>query len=98
MWTDRSNNIFYGFAASADTCNWSKEVCADPLLASEPPQTWTGESQLDNFNFNLSSASPARGAGTAISGLTTDYNGSPYASPPSDGAVESSDPTTQLGF
>jgi hypothetical protein len=98
MWTVRSNNIFYGFEASPDTCNWKTEVCSDPLLVGEPPQTWTGESELDNFNFSLSGTSPAKGAGTVISGMTTDYDGSPYASPPSDGAVEFADPTTQLGF
>jgi len=98
MWTARSNNIFYGFAANADTCNHSKELCSDPLLLDEPSQSWTGESELDNFNFTLTSASPAKGAGTAIPGMTTDYNGSPYASPPSNGAVELADPTTQLGF
>ncbi len=63
-------------------------LCSDPLLMNEPSQTWTGEAQLDNFNFHLSSTSPAIGAGVPIPGLTTDYYGNPYANPPAIGAVQ----------
>jgi Putative Ig domain len=55
-------------------------VCADPLLA--------GESNIDAINPSLTSASPAIGAGTPISGITTDFNGVTRPNPPSIGAQE----------
>ena len=102
-WTTRSNNVFFGYPASScgagganegsacGTCSFTNEVCSDPLFTNEPSQTWTSNSQLDpsgGFNFSLTSGSPAKYAGVAIGGLTNDYNGLPYHSPPSDGALE----------
>jgi hypothetical protein len=64
-------------------------VCSDPLLIGEPVQgSVPPESSLFNFNFRPSSASPAIGAGAAISGITTDYNGAVRPGNPSIGALE----------
>ncbi len=100
MWTNRTNNMFWGFTPGSNgACTYSGETCAsDPLLVNEPSQTWSGESQLDNFTFNLTSGSPAKGAGVAVPGLTTDYNGYNYVTPPSDGALEFGSPTTRTMF
>lgn len=92
QWTNRTTNLFFGFKAGTDACSKAGETCSDPLFTSEPSQTWTNEAQLDSFNtstgFGITSGSPAKYAGTAIGGLTNDYNNLPYHSPPSDGALE----------
>jgi hypothetical protein len=88
MWTTRSNNLFYGFKAGTFACSYVTEVCSDPQLVNEPSQTWTAESQLDNFNFSLTSGSPARYAGIAIGGLTADFAGNTWSNPPSIGAIQ----------
>lgn len=63
-------------------------LCVSPQLVGQPTGTGTTyvESQMDNFNPNLASGSPAIGTGLAISGLTTDFNGTAYTSPPAMGA------------
>jgi len=90
-----SYNVEYGVrnhgVQSVDDCATSGAaiVCADPLLVNEPAQgAIPPETPLDNFNFTLSSVSPAIGAGTSIPWLTTDYNGFPRPTPPSVGALE----------
>lgn len=88
QWTNRTNNIFFGFKAGTDACSFAGEFCTDPLLVNEPSQTWISETQLDNFNPNLSSGSPAIGAGIQIQGLIRDYAGNPWRNPPSIGAFE----------
>ncbi|HEX3969665.1 MAG TPA: choice-of-anchor Q domain-containing protein [Edaphobacter sp.] len=55
-------------------------VCADPLLL--------GESNIDAINPNLTPTSPAIGAGTPISGITTDFNSVTRPNPPTIGAQE----------
>lgn len=55
-------------------------ICKDPLLL--------GESSLDSINPGLTAGSPAIGAGVALSGLTTDFNGNSRPNPPSLGAME----------
>jgi hypothetical protein len=82
------HNIEFGVRDGDCASSPGTNVCSDPLFMNEPSQTWTGESQLDNFNLNVSSGSPAIGAGVPIPGLTTDYNGNPYANPPAIGAVQ----------
>jgi hypothetical protein len=52
----------------------------DPLLI--------GESNINAINPNLTSASPAIGAGVVISGITTDYDGLTRPSSPALGAFE----------
>jgi hypothetical protein len=82
-----SNNIEFG-VRDGDACTGSI-LCVDPLLVNEPASgTIPPESTLDNFNFHLAVNSPAIGAGTAISGLTTDYYGVARPTPPAIGAVE----------
>jgi len=44
--------------------------------------------QFSAFNFPLLTGSPAIHTGIPISGLTTDFNGNPFANPPSMGALE----------
>jgi Bacterial Ig-like domain (group 3)/Chitobiase/beta-hexosaminidase C-terminal domain/Bacterial Ig-like domain (group 2) len=66
-----------------ETCNTQ-----DPLFIGEPASPISAESVLDNFNFTPSSGSPAIGAGVAIPGLTTDFNGNTRPNPPSIGAIE----------
>ncbi|WP_353063654.1 putative Ig domain-containing protein [Tunturibacter psychrotolerans] len=55
-------------------------TCADPGLASE--------SNINAINPNLTSSSPAVGSGIAISGITTDFNGTTRPNPPAIGATE----------
>jgi len=85
------NNIEYGNrAATGETCGTNGNICSDPLLVNEPVQQgWTDQTFLDNFNFNLTSSSPAIGAGTTYYGiLATDYNGKTRPNPPTVGAIE----------
>jgi hypothetical protein len=69
-----------GCPASATAAYEKKPVCSDPLLV--------GESNINAINPGLTSRSPAIGAGLAISGITTDYNGSTRPNPPALGAFE----------
>jgi len=79
------HNIFFNFR----NCGGAGDLCTmDPLFVGEPsaiPEL-TAESLLDDFNFMLDPTSPARGAGVAIPGLTTNYAGTPTPSPPDIGA------------
>jgi hypothetical protein len=91
----RANNIFYGMRSTSFNCptGYPAELCTDPLFANEPTGQGANftELQLENFNFNLSSGSPAKGAGLSISGvpnLLLDYNGVNRSNPPSIGAVQ----------
>jgi putative Ig domain-containing protein len=55
-------------------------VCSDPLMVSE--------SNVNSLNPNLTSGSPAIGAGVSITGITTDYNGVTRPGAPAIGAIE----------
>jgi hypothetical protein len=55
-------------------------TCGDPDLV--------GESNINAINPNITSSSPAINSGIAISGITTDYNGTTRANPPAIGAME----------
>ena len=55
-------------------------ICGDPKLA--------GGSSIDAINPNLTSGSPAIGAGVAIGAITTDYNGVTRPQRPAIGAFE----------
>jgi hypothetical protein len=74
----------YGTLETCDT--------QDPLFVNEPANSMTtsisAETDLDSFNFAPSSGSPANGAGVAVPGLTTDFNGNLRPNPPSIGAIE----------
>jgi len=85
-----SHNVEFG--TRNDDCNPLRgvgNICSDPLLVGEPaPGTIPPESTLDNFNFHLTSLSPAIGAGATYSALpSTDYFGTPTSNPPVIGAV-----------
>jgi hypothetical protein len=84
-----SHNIEYGNRSGfSDRCG-GDIICSDPRLENQPPQQgWTNQTFLDNFNFYPKGDSPANGRGTPVSGITTDYYGSPRPKPPSIGAVE----------
>jgi hypothetical protein len=92
---NRSNNSYYGIrgacqagvATESLAGTISSETCNDPRFVGEP-EPFTDEAALDAYNFNLSSGSPAIGAGIPVSGLTTDYYGIIVPSPPSLGAIQ----------
>ncbi|WP_433966274.1 hypothetical protein [Tunturiibacter gelidiferens] len=89
---NRSNNIYYGMGHGF-TCptGYASEKCVTPDFINQA--TGTGStftaSELDNFNFNISSGSAAAGTGITYTGVpATDYNGVSRPNPPSMGAVE----------
>jgi Putative Ig domain len=89
---NRSNNIYYGIGHGF-TCptGYSSEKCVNPDFVNLPTGSGTSFSQaeLDNFNFNLASGSPADGTGVTYTGVPAlDYNGVKRPNPPSIGAVE----------
>ncbi len=92
--TSSFNNEF-GIRAG-DTCGTNNIVCVDPLLVGEPAEPWPGtQTDLDVFNpfvtgnsFYPTPGSPLIGAGTPVSGMTTDYNGVTRPTAPTIGAVE----------
>ena len=93
---NRDHNMWYGFRGTciADTQtpgsssgSSTNETCGDPMFTGEPA-SFTTEAALDGYILDLTSGSPARGTGTTVQGLTTDYMGVTYATPPSMGALE----------
>ena len=83
----RTNNIYFGMGHGFNcSTGFPAEQCQDPLFVGEP--VFTQESDLDNFNFKISSGSPAVGAGIPIPSLTLDYSGASRPNPPSLGALE----------
>ncbi len=90
-WKTRNHNLFYNVRSGwCPTPLQTGETCdtADPLFTGEPASPISHEYDLDNFNFDPSSSSPAIGAGIAIPGITTDYTGATRPNPPSIGAIE----------
>jgi len=88
-----NHNIEFGMR-NGDTCGGTIS-CSDPGLLNEPSQTWTDQTQLDVFTpsvsgnaFNLAPGSPALGAGSVVSAVSTDYYGATRPNPPSLGAIE----------
>ena len=89
---NRSNNIYYGIGHGF-TCptGYANEKCVTPDFINQPSgrSTTFTPTELDNFNFNLSTGSPADGTGITYTGiLSVDYNGVKRPNPPSIGAVE----------
>ncbi|WP_433974176.1 beta strand repeat-containing protein [Tunturiibacter lichenicola] len=89
---NRSNNIYYGIGHGF-TCptGYANEKCVTPDFINQPAGTGTTftQSELDAFNFNISSGSAAAGTGITYTGVpATDYNGVNRPNPPSMGAVE----------
>jgi hypothetical protein len=83
------DNIEYGIRNDDCPNRGTGNICSDPLLVGEPaPGTIPPESTLDNFNFHLTSNSPAIGAGATYPALpSTDYFGTATSNPPVIGAV-----------
>lgn len=86
-----SNNIYYNFGHGF-TCTgtYATDLCSNPLLVGQPTGTAGTfvEGELDNFNANLTSSSPAIGAGITYTGVPTlDYFGKTQTTPPVIGAA-----------
>jgi hypothetical protein len=84
IWAARDHNIYYNFRGGICPSAFTAETCSDPKLMVEP--AFSTESDLDLLDYHLSTGSPALGAGVAISGLATDFDGTPYSNPPNIGA------------
>jgi hypothetical protein len=69
----RNNNLYYGVRNISCPTGNTGEICSSPLFVNQP--TWIDETSLDNFNFNLTSGSPAKGTGVVLPFVTLDYNG-----------------------
>jgi hypothetical protein len=83
-----SHNVEYGVRNGDCPSGGTGNICLDPQFVGEPSQAWVSETSLDNFNFNLTNASPAIAAGTTYSALpSTDYFGTATTNPPVIGAV-----------
>ncbi len=81
-----NHNLCYNMRSSL--CVGTGDVTSTPLLTSQPATPITAESQLDNYQFALTTSSPAKATGVTISGQTSDYLGNAWLSPPSMGALE----------
>lgn len=86
----RTNNIWYGIRDITCPTGFTAELCSSPLFVGQPAGnagTFT-EAELDGFSFNLTSTSPAKGAGVTYTGIpATDYAGVATTSPPVIGAL-----------
>ena len=87
-WAVRDHNLYYGFRNGNCPPLTTGEICADAKFVGEPPLALSSETALDNFNFNLSSASPAKAAGITIPGLVSDILGLTRPANPSMGAIQ----------
>jgi hypothetical protein len=81
-------NLYYNGKTGTFPASETGAVHTSPLLTGQPATPITAETQLDNFNYSLSSSSPAIHVGTPISGLTTDFLGNAWNNPPSMGSLE----------
>jgi hypothetical protein len=83
-----SNNLYFGIGHgySCSTASAPKGICQDPKFVNEP--IFTDETSLDNFNFNVTPGTPAKGVGIFLPSLTLDYSGTQRPNPPSIGALE----------
>jgi hypothetical protein len=68
---------------AVETCNTSS-----PAFTSQLSSPISAETDLAAFNFTPASGSPLVGAGIAIAGITTDYNGTTRPNPPAIGAIQ----------
>jgi hypothetical protein len=97
------NNVEFGVRNNDCPTPWdtgSGNICSDPLLVSEPAQgAIPPESTLDNFNFHLTSGSPAIGAGVTYSALPPfDFYQTPTTTPPVIGAANFAAPPAFHGL
>lgn len=87
-WAVRDHNLYYGFRNGGCPTLLVGEICADAKFIGEPPLKISSETSLDNFNFNLSSTSPAIGTGITIPGLLTDILGQALPAHRDMGAIQ----------
>jgi Putative Ig domain len=92
-----AGNVFSNAGSAIDHNLWStmNTGCPDVSISGGVEKIYTcgdpdlvGESNINAINPNITSSSPAINSGIAVSGITTDYNGSTRANPPAIGAVE----------
>jgi hypothetical protein len=81
----RDHNIYYHMRSCP---SGAAEYCVDPKIVNLP--VWSGEASLDGIDFHLTGASPARGTGVVVPGLTEDFDGvkRPTNSPNDIGAFQ----------
>ncbi len=88
-WKTQDHNLFFDVRScpnlgASDSCN-----TANPLFPSQPSTPISTYSDLDNFDYSISSSSPAKYAGVNYSGMaSTDANGTTWHDPRSLGPVE----------
>ena len=82
----RRNNLYHGIRNIKCPTGSPGERCDDPRFTSE--RTFSKEEDLDNFNFHLSSSSPAIHAGIDLPALRLDYDGKPRTGNSDIGALQ----------
>lgn len=103
-----SHDSLFGVASDSHspTCGTNGVICTDPLLVNEPAQCGgsgcTANNYWDGFvtfaNLFPGVSSPVIHAGTAVSGLTTDFFAATRPNPPSIGAAEPGSAPTGTPF
>jgi hypothetical protein len=84
--TDEDYNIFVGLRNPAGTGPHDKHE--SPQFVDQPASPITDETELDVYNYDLDSTSPAIGAGIASARTPLDLAGNRRPNPPSMGALE----------
>lgn len=88
-WATSTNNLYYDVRScptlsTNETCN-----TANPMFPGQPASPIVAVTSLDNYNYAISSSSPAKYAGIAYSGIaSTDATGNTWHAPPSEGPLE----------
>lgn len=72
---ERSNNLFYRIQGIRCPTGHPGELCTDPKFVNQP--RFSGEQDLDHFDFHLSGTSPALRSGMRIEDEHTDSAGKP---------------------
>ncbi len=85
------------YSMRANTCPQDPNETVGTLCNTSP--LLVSQSDINFIDANLTSSSPQRGAGIAISGITTDFNGNDRPNPPSIGAFDfETNPSTTAIF
>jgi hypothetical protein len=76
-WAVRDHNLYFGMKNGPGVTDplLSGEIHDDAKWVNDPGHELTDETTLDNFNFNLTSDSPAAASGITIPDLLTDFLG-----------------------
>ena len=84
----RSNNVMWNATGTQDPVGnslGSGDVVANPLFTN-----------FAGNDFHIASTSPAVNRGSAVAGLTTDFDGNPFVGSPDSGAYENQTPAANL--